>query len=153
VGSNLLWITSDKEYAVRTVQTQSLMQHPARQLMRMSVVGAHELLGAEVVDSEGKRVGELKDMMLDLRVTRIAYGVVALDHAPDWSERLVAVPWNVMHIDEKGDLKVNARKDWIERAPSMQVELLPTLLDHEWAVFIHSYFGAKPYWEHNAQHA
>jgi len=41
----------------------------------------------------------------------------------------------------------------VERAPSMQPELLPTLLDHEWAVFIHSYFGAKPYWEPNSQHA
>ena len=38
---------------------------------------------------------------------------------------------------------------WSYTAP----ELLPTLLDHEWAVFIHSYFGAKPYWEPNAQHA
>jgi hypothetical protein len=30
---------------------------------------------------------------------------------------------------------------------------MPVLLDHEWAVFIHFHFGAKPYWEPNAQHA
>jgi sporulation protein YlmC with PRC-barrel domain len=138
---------------MRSADVRSLSQRPLLGFMSASVVGAQDLLGAEVVDSEGKRVGELKDLMLDLRVARIAYGVVALDHAPDWSERLVAIPWNVMNVEAKGDLKVLARRDWIERAPSMQPELLPTLLDHEWAVFIHSYFGAKPYWEHNAQHA
>jgi sporulation protein YlmC with PRC-barrel domain len=138
---------------VRNLETHSLTQRSPPALMRMSLVGAHEMLGSEVVDSEGKRVGELIDMMLDLRAARVAYGVVALDHAPDWSEKLVAVPWNVMHVDLAGDLRINARKDWIERAPSMQPELMPTLLDHEWAVFIHSYFGAKPYWERNAQHA
>jgi sporulation protein YlmC with PRC-barrel domain len=138
---------------VRSVETRPLSRNSPTGLVRASVFGAKDLLGAEVVDCEGRRVGELKDLMLDLRVARIAYGVVALDHAPDWSERLVAIPWNVMHFDESGDLKVLARRDWIERAPSMQPELLPTLLDHEWAVFIHSYFGAKPYWEHNAQHA
>jgi sporulation protein YlmC with PRC-barrel domain len=135
------------------VEVRSLPKSSARSIPTVSLVGADEMLGSRIVDCDGMRIGELQDMMLDLRVGRVAYGVVALDHAPDWSERLVAVPWNVMHIDGNGDLRVNAHRDWIERAPSMQAELLPTLLDHEWAVFIHSYFGAKPYWEHNAQHA
>lgn len=135
------------------VEVRSLPKSSARSIPTVSLVGPDDMLGSRIVDCDGMRIGELQDMMLDLRVGRVAYGVVALDHAPDWSERLVAVPWNVMHIDGNGDLRVNAHRDWIERAPSMQAELLPTLLDHEWAVFIHSYFGAKPYWEHNAQHA
>jgi sporulation protein YlmC with PRC-barrel domain len=138
---------------MRSVETRSLPRYSARSIPTVSLVGADDLLGSEVVDCDGTRIGKLRDVMLDLRVARVAYGVVALDRAPDWSERLVAVPWNVMHIDGNGDLRVNAPRDWIERAPSMQPELLPTLLDHEWAVFIHSYFGAKPYWEHHAQQA
>ena len=138
---------------MHNVEARPLSQRSSLGLVSVSLVGAREMLGAEIVDCEGRRVGELMDLMVDLRVARIAYGIVALDHAPDWSERLVAVPWNVMHVDAKGNLRVLAQRDWIERAPSMQPELLPTLLDHEWAVFIHSYFGAKPYWEHHAQHA
>ena len=125
----------------------------ARHLVTAALIGADEVLGADVVDCEGVRVGELKDLLLDLRLGRIAYGVVALERAPDWSEGLVAVPWNVLHYDSTGRLKVNARKDWVEHAPSMQLDVMAALLDHEWAVFIHSYFGAKPYWERNAQHA
>ena len=135
------------------VEVHSLPKSSARSIPMVSLAGAGDILGSKVVDCDGMRIGELQDMMLDLRVARVAYGVVALDRAPEWSERLVAVPWNVMQIDGNGGLRVNAHRDWIERAPSMQAELLPTLLDHEWAVFIHSYFGAKPYWEHNVQHA
>jgi sporulation protein YlmC with PRC-barrel domain len=138
---------------MRSVETRLLPKSSARGVAMVSIVGADALLGADVVDRDGARIGELQDMMLDLRVAQVAYGIVALDRPPEWSERLVAVPWNVMHIDGNGDLRVNAPRDWVERAPSMQPELLPTLLDHEWAVFIHSYFGARPYWEDSAQHA
>lgn len=120
---------------------------------RSPIVGAESLLGRAVVDSQGSRVGELLDVLVDMHVGRVAYGVVILDHAPDWSERLIAVPWNTMQMQAEGDgICVNATRDWIERAPSMRIEAMGELLDRELAVFIHAYFGAKPYWERAVQH-
>jgi len=120
---------------------------------RSPIVGAETLLGSVVVDSQGERVGELLDVLVDMHAGRVAYGVVALDHAPDWSERLIAVPWNTMQMQGDGDgIGINATRDWIERAPSMRIEAMSELLDRELAVFIHAYFGAKPYWERAAQH-
>lgn len=118
---------------------------------RPPIVGAEGLLGSVVVDNHGQRVGELLDMLVDMHAGRVAYGVVVLDRAPEWSERLIAVPWNSMHLH--GDrIGINATRDWIERAPSMRIETMNELLDREIAVFIHAYFGAKPYWERAAQH-
>jgi sporulation protein YlmC with PRC-barrel domain len=117
------------------------------------IIGAGELLAAEIVDREGAPIGQLRDLLIDLRLGRIAYGLVALDLAPDWSERLIAVPWNAVHIDGEGKLRVNASRESIERGPTLPMGLVANLLDHEWAEFIHSYFGARPYWERNAQHA
>ena len=120
---------------------------------RSPIVGADSLLGCIVLDSQGQRVGELLDVLVDMHAGRVAYGVVVLDHAPDWSERLIAVPWNTMYMQVDGDgICVNATRDWIERAPSMRVEAMNALLDRELGVFIHAYFGAKPYWERAAQH-
>jgi sporulation protein YlmC with PRC-barrel domain len=120
---------------------------------RSPIIGAETLLGSVVVDSRGQRVGELMDVLVDMHAGRVAYGVVALDHAPDWSERLIAVPWNTMQMRVDGEgIGINATRDWIERAPSMRVEAMSELLDRELAVFIHAYFGAKPYWERAAQH-
>jgi hypothetical protein len=117
----------------------------------VGLVGAEEILRTDVLDREGDRVGELCDLMLDLRRGRVAYGMVALDH--EMGGRIVAVPWNALHIDGDGNLRVNVRREWVERAPSIGNGLMPVLLDHEWAVLIHSYFGTRPYWESNAQHS
>jgi sporulation protein YlmC with PRC-barrel domain len=116
------------------------------------IVGSNELLGLTVIDSRKECIGTLSDIMFDLHTGRLAYGVVALDRAPQWSERLIAIPWNAMHLDSEGEhLCVNALRDWIERAPSMQADAMPNLLDHECAVLIHSFFGTKPYWETGSQ--
>jgi sporulation protein YlmC with PRC-barrel domain len=121
---------------------------------RSPIVGADSLLGCIVLDSQGQRVGELLDVLVDMHAGRVAYAAVVLDHAPDWSERLIAVPWNTMYMPVDGDgVCINATRDWIERAPSMRVEAMNALLDRELAVFIHAYFGAKPYWERAAQHS
>jgi hypothetical protein len=116
------------------------------------IIGAGELLAVDIVDRDGAPIGQLRDLLIDLRLGRIAYGLVALDCARGSSERLIAAPWNAMHIDGEGKLQVNAHRDWIERAPTVPVGLVANLLDHEWAEFIHSYFGARPYWERNSQH-
>src|SRR5271170_1272762 len=85
----------------------------------VSIIGAETLLGSPVMDRDGRRIGGLRDLMVDMRHGRIAYGLVALDDAPAWSGRLIAVPWNAMHADGDGNLKVNARRDWVERGPSI----------------------------------
>jgi len=112
------------------------------------IVGTSELLGLRVLDSHKEFIGTLSDIMFDLRRGQLAYGVVALNRAPQWSGRVIAIPWRAMHLDSEGEhLCVNALRDWIERAPSMQAEAMPNLLDHECAVLVHSFFGTKPYWE------
>ena len=112
------------------------------------IVGANELVGLPVIDSHKECIGTLSDIMFDLRSCRVAYGVVTLNRAPQWSKRVIAIPWNAMYLDTDAErLCVNALRDWIERAPSMQAEAMPSLLDHECAVLIHSFFGTKPYWE------
>ncbi len=113
------------------------------------IVGSKELLGLTVTDSHKECIGTLADVMFDLHTGQLAYGVVALNRAPQWSERVIAIP---LQLDSEGKhLCVNALRDWIERAPSMQAEAMPNLLDHECAVLVHSFFGTKPYWETGSQ--
>lgn len=131
----------------RTSGAAAISEHSVR-----GIVGANELLGLTVTDSHLECIGRLSDLMFDLRTGRIAYGVVSLDRAPHWSERTIAIPWNAMQFDsDAGRLCVNALRDWIQRAPSMQADAIPNLLDHECAVLIHSFFGTKPYWETGSQ--
>jgi sporulation protein YlmC with PRC-barrel domain len=141
------------EIAMPWAATPSPLLSSLAAMAPISIIGAEELLASEVVDCDGSRIGGLRDLMVDLRLGRIAYGLVALDRAPRLNRRLVAVPWNAMHVDCDRKLRVTAHRYWVERGPSIPQGLKASLLDHEWAEFVHSYFGARPYWERNAQHA
>lgn len=137
---------------VETGQTRTTGAAAISECGVRGIVGANELLGLTVTDSRQECIGRLSDVMFDLRTGRIAYGVVSLDRAPHWSARTIAIPWNAMKLDgDAGRLCVNALRDWIQRAPSMQADAIPKLLDHECAVLIHSFFGTKPYWETGSQ--
>jgi len=113
------------------------------------LIGADSCLGCTIVDREGIRIGELRDIMLDLSSGRIAYAVVELgpSRAPT-SRTLIVVPWNAMAADpDVPQLRINAHADWIERAPCVQRGNEPDRFVHEWGAFIHNYFGTRPYWE------
>lgn len=116
------------------------------------MMGADDLLGLEVVDCDGNVVGQLHDILLDLRRNRIAYGVVELRRTRGDGERLIAVPWNALFQDPEGEhFVVHAPRDRIEEAPLLPSDLATKGLDGDIAVFAHSYFGTRPYWEHGAQ--
>ncbi len=132
--------------AIVEAQTEVERDHVTSGWITRGIVGGNEVLGLPVVDSRLEAIGMLADIMVDMRSGRVIYGVVVLDHAPEW-RRVIAVPWNAMLLEEGDRFRINARRDWIERAPSMQRDAMPNLLDHECAVLIHSFFGTRPYWE------
>jgi sporulation protein YlmC with PRC-barrel domain len=112
------------------------------------ITGADSVLGSAIVDREGKRIGSMHDLMLDLASGRIAYAVVEMCTTRA-ARQLVVVPWNaVLSADlEKHEIRVNAHADWIERAPIVQEGTDPDRFVHEWGALIHNYFGTRPYWE------
>lgn len=118
----------------------------------LGIIGADDLLGIEVVDRDGNVVGQLHDILLDLRRNRVAYGVIELRRPRSDGERLVAIPWNALFQDgDAGHFIVNAPRERIEAAPLLPSDLATKGLDGEIAVLAHSYFGTRPYWEHGAQ--
>lgn len=118
----------------------------------LAITGADDLIGMEIVDNEGEVVGELSDILLDLRRNHIGYAVVALRHARGDGERMVAIPWNALFQDEDAShFVINAPRERIEEAPLLPSDLAAKGLDGDVAVFAHSYFGTRPYWEHGAQ--
>ncbi len=118
----------------------------------LGISGADHLIGIEVADRDGEVVGELSDILLDLRRNHIAYGVVKLRRPRADGERMVAIPWNALFQDGDADrFVINAPRERIEEAPLLPSELASKGLDGDVAVFAHSYFGTRPYWEHGAQ--
>jgi sporulation protein YlmC with PRC-barrel domain len=131
----------------------TFVHYTPRNMMQMlrpsphSIVGAESVMGCVIVDRQGHRIGELRDIVLDLSTGRIAYAVIALQKCRE-DGQLVVVPWNVVHPDQGAQrLRVNAHADWIERAPCVQQGHAPDRFVQEWGALIHNYFGTRPYWE------
>jgi len=111
------------------------------------IVGADSVLGRTVIDRQRQRIGELRDIMLDLSTGRIAYAVIAVS-LPSDATSLIVVPWNAVHPDHASQRpRINAHADWIARAPSVQEGSGPERFVQDWGALIHSCFGTRPYWE------
>jgi hypothetical protein len=152
-NTNILLSYRDKRWIEKSSNkpesTMAFIHYSAHAAHRspLGIVGTDSVIGCAIVDSQDSFIGELRDIMLDLFAGRLAYAVIAVGSRRD-DERLIVVPWNALHPDRSVQrLRINAHADWIERAPSLERGYEPDRFAQEWGVFIHNYFGTRPYWE------
>lgn len=63
------------------------------------VMAARTLEGDRVLTMDGDDIGQVDDIMLDVRSGRVAYAVVSSRGRPGIGDKLLAVPWNVLVLD------------------------------------------------------
>ena len=91
-------------------------------------------------------LGDIKEIMLDMRSGRVAYAVLSFGGVLGMGDKLFAVPWNALTLDtvnKRFVLKVEKQK--LEAAPGFNKEAWPNMADASWAKDIHTYYGTKPY--------
>ena len=82
---------------------------------------AEKLMGMEVRNRENERLGEVKDLVLDLQSGKIAYATIAVGGFLGLGEKLIAVPTSALSVSEKSDnyLIMDATRGEIVDAPSI----------------------------------
>jgi len=104
----------------------------------------------EVVDRRGHAIGELLDVMVDMRTGHIAYGVVGVRRGrdPERAIRQIAVPWSALYPDRIDDrLLIDEPRARIEGAPMLPPRSCSKRVARHWAKEVHDYFGCVPYWQ------
>jgi sporulation protein YlmC with PRC-barrel domain len=110
------------------------------------LLGADTLVGNDVYNQKGEKLGDIKEVMLDMRSGRVAYAVLSFGGFLGMGEKLFAVPWNALILDTKNKRFVlNVEKDRLKEAPGFDKAHWPNMADQSWAKEIHSYYGTKPY--------
>src|ERR1043165_7413995 len=81
---------------------ESLICNPTRSLERVKVVPAQfvgttftrssDLVGLQIKDSQGNNIGEVKDVVIDWKSSRIAYAVVAPTGISELNNKYLAIP-------------------------------------------------------------
>ncbi len=119
---------------------------PERRFRR--VLSCSSLGGDRVKNPAGEDLGKAHDLMIDLQTGRVAYVVLSYGGVLGIGNKLFAVPWNAIRVDEdEKALIVNVDKQQLENAPGFDKDSWPDFADEQWGGRIHSFYGTRPYWE------
>lgn len=111
-----------------------------------ALMGADTLIGNDVYNTEDEDLGDIKEIMLDVRSGRISYAVLSFGGFLGMGEKLFAVPWDALTLDTVNKrFTLNVKKDRLESAPGFDSDKWPDMSDQTWAKNIHTYYGTKPY--------
>jgi sporulation protein YlmC with PRC-barrel domain len=109
------------------------------------LMGADTLIGNDVYNHNEEDLGDIKEIMLDVRSGRVSYAVLSFGGFLGMGEKLFAVPWNALTLDTVNKRFVlNVEKERLENAPGFDKDNWPNMADKSWATEIHSFYGTKP---------
>ena len=112
------------------------------------LMGADTLSGNDVYNQKDEDLGDIKEIMLNMRTGRISYAVLTYGGFLSLGEKLFAVPWEALTLDTKNKRFVlNVEKARLEKAPGFDKDKWPNMADPTWAAGIHTFYGTKPYIE------
>jgi sporulation protein YlmC with PRC-barrel domain len=112
------------------------------------VLSASTLAGDKVRNEAGDDLGKIDEIMIDIPTGRVAYAVLSFGGFLRMGNKLFAVPWSVLRVDEDNkQFIMPVDKKVLENAPGFDKDNWPDMADTTWGTQIHRYYGAKPYWE------
>ena len=105
------------------------------------MMGADTLVGNDVYNHKDENLGDIKEIMLDMRSGKVGYAVLVFGGFLGMGEKLFAVPWDALVLDTKHKRFVlNVDKDRLKDAPGFDKDHWPNMADQSWAREIHSYY-------------
>lgn len=113
-----------------------------------ALMGADTLMGEDVYNHLDEDLGDIKEIMIDMRSGRIAYAVLSFGGFLGLGEKLFAVPWNALTLDtvnKRFILKVD--KERLKNAPGFDEDNWPDMADQTWSSGVHTFYGTKPYYD------
>jgi sporulation protein YlmC with PRC-barrel domain len=111
------------------------------------ILSASTLIGNSVRNTDGEKLGEIKDIMLDTETGRIAYAVLGFGGFLGLGDKLFAVPWSALRLhDTEHAFVLGVNKEQLERAPGFDKEKWPDFADRTWGASIYEHYDVTPYW-------
>lgn len=108
------------------------------------VLSASTLAKDSVYNRLNEEVGSIKDIMLDVPSGRVAYAVLSVGGFLGMGDRLFAIPWESLTLDEDRQcfvLDVDKRR--LESAPGFDKSRWPDMADTTWGHGVHKYWTGR----------
>lgn len=113
---------------------------------------ASELMGKDLHSPSNDEVGEIKELVIDVRGARFPYVVISSGGFLGLGDKLHAIPWEAIQVKpdaagkDKDKLVVGLAKDRVLKAPEFKKDDWARMTDRAWVSELYTYYGYKPYW-------
>jgi hypothetical protein len=88
--------------------------------------------------------------MIDVPNGRVAYAVLSFGGFLGLGDKLFAIPWNHLALDEDNQVFIlNVDRETLKRAPGFDKDNWPDMSDRNWGAKVYSYYGSQPYWDND----
>jgi sporulation protein YlmC with PRC-barrel domain len=116
------------------------------------VMSASSLSGDAVRNEQGEDLGKISEIMLDVSSGRVAYAVLSFGGFLGMGDKLFAVPWNALTLDEDEKCFIlDVDKQTLENAPGFDKDNWPDMADTNWRRQIYNYYKTEPYWDQDEE--
>jgi len=134
----------------RSVTDRTMVNRPKIR----GLVAASTLIGDRVLKPAGEELGNIEEIMLDLKSGQIAYAVLSFSGFPGIANKRFPVPWNALQIDPGEQAFVlDIDRQTLEGAPDFDKDNWPDMADPAFGRVVHKHYGTTPYWERSAADA
>ena len=97
------------------------------------VLSASTLAGDRVRNSAGEDLGKIHEIMIDIAAGRVAYAVLSYGGVLGLGDKLFAVPWSALKVDEdEKKFILDIDKGRLEGAPGFDKDNWPDMADPSW---------------------
>jgi sporulation protein YlmC with PRC-barrel domain len=108
------------------------------------LMGADTLIGEDVYNRQDEDLGDIKEIMLDIRSGEVAYAVLSFGGWLGMGDKLFAVPWQALQLDtENKRFLLDVSKEHLKNAPGFDKDDWPDLASAEFNTQLHSFYGTN----------
>ena len=112
-----------------------------------TAIRAGKAIGTNVYDRTGKKIGEVKDIVLDKTSPNILFAVVSFGGMLGIGEKYHPVPWSELDYEpDVGGYVVSFTTEQLKTAPTESIEALTRGDGLAYRDRAYQHYGTKPYW-------
>ena len=108
---------------------------PADARDKSGVLKASDLIGMKVQGTDGKNLGDIKDLVIDRDDGEIQYAVLDFGGFAGIGDKYFAVPWEALHFQDNKKIALDLHKKDLKDAPGFDKNNWPDLSDQQVVIY------------------
>jgi sporulation protein YlmC with PRC-barrel domain len=121
---------------------------------RRRVLASSTITGDRVRNSAGEDLGKVEQIMIDIPSGRVAYVVLSFGGVLGIGDKLFAIPWDAMRLDEgEHEFILDVDRKTLDNAPGFDKNAWPDMAAASFTTTVHQHYSKTPYWQHDVTDA